>query len=304
MNDLKNVIQNIKTNDDFIFDVDLSKYVTMRASGHISALYTPKNIEDLKYTIQELKNNDIDFFVLGKGSNVIVKNEGFKGVAIHIMDNFSNVEILEENGKYYVHAESGVKVPSLAQKLLKEGLSGFEFSAHIPSTIGGAIYMNAGAYGGEIKDICVSVVTLNVDTLEIETFKSDDCGFEYRKSHFMNDKHIILSGKFEVIKSSYDKIKAIMDENSIKRKQSQPYNLPSAGSTFKRPKDDFAGRLIEESGLKGFALGGAKVSEKHAGFIVNHDNATADDVLNLIEHVKKHVFEKTGVMLEEEVRIK
>ncbi len=309
MKDINKVLQKIKSEhlDIFqalLFDVDMSKYVTFRTSGNVNCLYEPKSIEDLKYFIKFLNDNEIKFFIIGKGSNLLVHGNGFNGVAIKIGENFSHFEITKKTENIYnVYCESGAILAKVAKETFNKSLSGLEPLSLIPGTIGGAIYMNAGAYGKEVKDLLLYVEALNTETLEIEKLSNEMCHFDYRKSFFMNDKYIILSCVLQLSVGNEDEIHNTVNELREKRKASQPLDKPNAGSTFKRPKGDFAGRLIDVSNLKGMTVGGAKVSEKHAGFVINYNNATPFDVVQLIDEVKKIVNEKQGVMLEEELRI-
>ncbi len=309
MEKIINTLQKIKSErenifNDLAFNVDMSNYVTFRTSGIVSCLYEPKSIDDLKYFLNFLKNNNINFFVIGKGSNLLVHGKGYNGVAIKIGKNFSNYEIIKkDNNNYEVYCESGANLTFISNKTFDSALTGLEPISLIPGTIGGAIYMNAGSYGKEIKDVLKSVLVLNTKTFEIEKFTNEMCKLDYRKSFFMNDEYIILSCVINVSKGEKETILNTVKEFRDKRKASQPLDKPNAGSTFKRPKDDFAGRLIEVCNLKGKSIGGAKVSEKHAGFIVNYDNAIPEDILSLIEEVKEIVYKEQGVMLEEELRI-
>ncbi len=309
MNVIFETLKNINTTykhilEHCIFDVDLSNYVTFRTSGNASCLYEPENISDLKYFISFLKDNEIDFFVLGKGSNLLVSEKGFDGVVIKIGKNFNDFKIAKsENENYELYCQSGAMLSFVSNQSFKESLTGLEPLSLIPGTIGGAVYMNAGAYGKEMKDILKTVEVFNTETLEVQNFSTEMCEFSYRKSIFMNDKYIILSCVFILHKGDKDEILALVEQLRNKRKSSQPLDKPNAGSTFKRPLNDFAGRLIDESGLKGFSVGDASVSEKHAGFVINKGNAKPDDIISLIEKVKTIVLEKHGVLLEEELKI-
>ncbi len=301
---IKSILQNSYYNEKLIYDVDMSKYVTFRASGNALALYMPENIDELIDIIKFLKENNINILFMGNGSNLLISSKGFDGVVLKLdkLNDYKFIKIDDNTTK--LKAMAGCKVPFLANKAMKNSLSGLEFSALIPSSIGGAIYMNAGAYGGEFKDITTSVLVLDMDTLELRTFENEKCSFSYRNSFFMCDKYLILEAEFILHSGDVQSIRDIVKGNNVKRMASQPYNEPSCGSTFKRPKNDFAGRLIEDAGLKGYSIGGASVSTKHAGFIVNNNNADVDDIIELIKEVKRIVHEKTGVLLEEEVRIK
>ncbi len=309
MNTIFDILKKIDSKYNYIFeeckfDVDLSDYVTFRTSGVVSCLYEPKNTKDLIQFLKYLKEKNIKFFILGKGSNLIVSEEGYDGVAIRIGKNFDEYKITkidEEN--YELYCQSGAMLSFVSNQSFRKSLTGLEPISLIPGTMGGAIYMNAGAYGKEIKDVLKYAEVLNIDTLEVEKFQNDMCEFGYRKSHFMNDKYIILACVLELSLGDEEEILKQVAEFRDKRKASQPLDKPNAGSTFKRPIDDFAGRLIDVSNLKGMSIGGASVSEKHAGFIVNNGDARPNEIIKLIEEVKKIVYEKQGVLLEEELRI-
>ena len=279
-------------------------------------------------TYNENKENtseqSLPITIVGNGTNLLVKDGGIRGVVIkYIANNYSivdsnNANIEEKQSKttniglsqandevksYYVTVSSGMTNALLAKILLDNSLTGFEFAGGIPGTIGGAIYMNAGAYGAEMQNIVVSTKYLDLNTYEIKTIANNEHNFEYRKSIFQNLNTVILETTLKLQKGNKEEIKAKMQEYAEKRKATQPLDKPSAGSTFKRGTDFITAKLIDESGLKGYSIGGAQVSEKHAGFIINTGNATAKDIINLINYVKEKVYEKFGKTIEEEVRI-
>lgn len=262
--------------------------------------------------------------IVGNGTNLLVKDGGIRGLVIkYIANDYSvidsiNANIEEKQSKttnlglsqannedknYYVTVSSSMTNALLAKILLDNSLSGFEFAGGIPGTIGGAIYMNAGAYGSEMQDIVVSTKYLDLNTYEIKTIANNEHNFEYRKSIFQNLNTVILETTLKLQKGNQEEIKAKMHEYAEKRKATQPLDKPSAGSTFKRGTDFITAKLIDESGLKGYSIGGAQVSNKHAGFIINEKNATAKDIVNLINYVKEKVYEKFGKTIEEEVKI-
>ena len=262
--------------------------------------------------------------IVGNGTNLLVKDGGIRGLVIkYIANDYSvidsiNANIEEKQSKttnlglsqannedknYYVTVSSGMTNALLAKILLDNSLSGFEFAGGIPGTIGGAIYMNAGAYGVEMKDIVVSTKYFDLNTYEIKIIANNEHNFEYRKSIFQNLNTAILETTLKLQKGNKEEMKAKMQEYAEKRKASQPQDKPSAGSTFKRGTDFITAKLIDESGLKGYSIGGAQVSEKHAGFIINEKNATAKDIINLINYVKEKVYKKFGKTIEEEVKI-
>lgn len=279
-------------------------------------------------TYNENKENtseqSLPITIVGNGTNLLVKDGGIRGLVIkYIANNYSivdsnNANIEENQSKttnlglsqankedenYFVTVSSGMTNALLAKILLDNSLSGFEFAGGIPGTIGGAIYMNAGAYGAEMQNIVVSTKYLDLNTYEIKTIANNEHNFEYRKSIFQNLNTVILETTLKLQKGNKEEIKAKMQEYAEKRKATQPLDKPSAGSTFKRGTDFITAKLIDESGLKGYSIGGAQVSEKHAGFIINKGNATAKDIINLINYVKEKVYEKFGKTIEEEVRI-
>lgn len=281
----------IKTNE------DMSKHTSFKAGGKAMFYVKASKIEDVVNVLQIAKENKIPFIVLGNGSNILFKNDMFNGIVLKIDLN----SIIIDGEK--VVLDAGMKNAIVGRKLLDNSLQGFEFAAGIPGTIGGAVRMNAGAYGGEIKDIIESVTYIDYNTLQIKTINNEECNFSYRHSIFCENKNVILTATLKLIKGNKEEIKEKMDEYAKSRREKQPLEYPSAGSTFKRGKDFITAKLIDESGLKGYQIGGAQVSEKHAGFIINKDNATAQDIIALIEFVRKTVKEKTGKLIELEIEI-
>lgn len=289
---------------DFSFNVDMSDYVSFKASGEAMVLYTPSSVSDIVTVLEFLKSENIPFVFIGKGSNLLFKSSGYKGVVIKIGNKISKVDFIPiEDDKYEVLCLAGASMLKVGIEAMDLSLTGFEPIMLVPGTVGGAIYMNAGAYGTEIKDIVKSITVLDVETLEVLEYNREQCNFSYRHSTFMEKDLVILGATFELSLGNKEEISNTYKSYKEKRSNAQPLDKASAGSTFKRPKGDYAGRLIEASGLKGVSVGGAMVSEKHAGFIVNYENATVDDIIGLIEKVKETVFEKENVMLEEEVQI-
>ncbi len=281
----------IKTNE------DMSKYTSFKTGGKARLLVKANKIEVIKNVIKITKENNISLLVLGNGSNILFRDGNYDGIVLKV--ELDKIEIDEEKAII----EAGVKNAIVARKLLDRGLTGFEFAAGIPGTIGGAIRMNAGAYGGEMKDIVESVTYIDYDTLEIKQITNNDCIFSYRHSVFCTNKNVIISATLKLSKGNKEKIEAKMIEYANSRKEKQPLEYPSAGSTFKRGKDFITAKLIDECGLKGYQIGGAQVSEKHAGFIINKENSTANDILQLIEYVQKTVYEKTGKNIQLEIEI-
>ena len=252
---------------------DMSKYTSFKAGGKARFLIKANQIQDIKDAIKITKEQNIPFLVIGNGSNILFKDGLYNGIIIKV--ELNKLEINKDKAT----VSAGVKNAVLAQKLLENELSGFEFAAGIPGTIGGAIRMNAGAYGGEIKDILEEVTYLDYSTLEEKTITNKECDFEYRHSVFCNNKNIILSATFNFNKDEKINIQEKMNLYAKSRKDNQPLEYPSAGSTFKRGEDFITAKLIDECGLKGYTIGGAQVSEKHAGFIINKDKATSKDII-------------------------
>ena len=282
-------------NGDVIFNEPMKKHTSFKIGGNADVLFLPKNKLDVIKVIKFCTENHIKYFVMGNGTNLLVSDAGFRGVIIKINKKMNAIKINYE--KKEIWAEAGILLSILANQALENNFSGMEFASGIPGTLGGAICMNAGAYGHEIKDIFVSAEVLYKDKIKI----MEDLKFDYRKSLIDKD-YVVLSAKIKLNAGSYDEIKNKMDEYKIKRKNSQPLDFFNAGSTFKRPKNNFAGKLIMDAGLADYKIGGACVSKKHCGFIINLGNATAKDVLDLISYVKQVVYEKFGVQLEEEIK--
>lgn len=274
----------------------MRNHTTFRIGGDADEFCEAERAEDVISAVEYAKEKNIPLFVMGNGSNLLVSDKGIRGLVLKLSDRFSKYEVKDE----IIRAQSGALLSALAKEAQKHSLSGMEFAAGIPGTLGGAIYMNAGAYGGEMKDIVKSVTYLENGEIK----KAED-GFEfgYRTSIFADKKAIILEAELLLKKGNADEIKWKMEDLKNRRVEKQPLNMPSAGSTFKRPKGYFAGKLIEDAGLKGYTVGGAMVSDKHSGFVVNKGGATAEDVRKLILHIQKTVREKFGVELETEVKI-
>ncbi len=275
----------------------MKKHTTFRVGGSADYFYEPKTYEDIKNALNMAKKENIPVTIIGNGSNLLVKDGGIRGLVIKLYENFSEIKVDGE----YIKALSGAKMPQIGNAALKEGLSGFEFASGIPGTIGGGLMMNAGAYGGELSDIVVSAEYL--ENGEIKTYTKDEMCLGYRKSIFSGKDGVILSVTLKLSYGDREEIKAKMDDLKERRVTKQPLEFASAGSTFKRPEGYFAGKLIEDAGLKGAKVGDAEVSQKHAGFIINRKNASASEIIELIEYVKKKVYENSGVKLEPEVKI-
>ena len=275
----------------------LSGLTSFGIGGLAEFLVRPASIDEIATLI---KTGDTPF-ILGGGSNLLISDEGISGVTALIGRSFSDVRIDDSGDDVLVHAKAGAKVSQLAAYLMKKSIAGFEFAYGLPGTIGGALVMNAGARGGEIKDV-LNNATIITKEGEIVALNATECRFGYRVSAFPKGS-VITEATLKLRRGEQEEIHRSMRENQIKRKATQPLEIPSAGSVFKNPPGDYAGRLIESVGLKGRASGGAIISEKHANFIVNEKNATAQDVYNLIRLIEKKVYEETGVTLEREIRL-
>ena len=292
-------LEEIVGKDKVKYNEKMSKYTTMRVGGPCDCIVFPDEISKIKEVIDFCKNENITFFVIGNGSNLLVKDEGIHGVVIKLGHRFGKIELDGE----YILAYAGATMPTLSQLAKKNSLKGLEFACGIPGTIGGGVKMNAGAYGSQISDILYEVTYMD-EKEEIKTIKNKDCSFEYRKSIFtINPNYVILSAKFKLERGNIDEIENKMKENSLARKAKQPLEYPNFGSVFKRPEGYFVGKLVDDAGLRGYKIGGAQVSTKHTGFIVNVDNATCKDVLDLIGYVQITVYNKFNVKLTPEVII-
>lgn len=296
-------------------DEPMSRHTTFRIGGAADFFVKVQTISQLQKAMRYLKKEQIPFYIVGNGSNLLVRDEGVRGVVLQLGERFSGYEFLHEtpgseaqsgtavdkNQIVMVRAKAGSLLGRLGKEFAEYSLSGFEFASGIPGTLGGAVYMNAGAYGGEIKDILVRATLMDMDGSLFE-FTNQQMQFGYRKSIAAEKNYIVLEADLALHVSSKEEVLAKMAELSAQRRLKQPLEYPSAGSTFKRPEGYFAGKLISDAGLKGFSVGGAQVSEKHAGFVINTGNATAADVIALTDAVRDKVFEKYGVKLELEIK--
>ena len=275
----------------------MKDHISFRVGGPARYFVEPQKKDDLINVIKFLYGNGQPFFVVGNGTNLLVSDKGYDGTIVHISKNFSKITVSENE----IAAQSGAMLSKIAGQARDAGLAGFEFASGIPGTLGGACAMNAGAYGGEMKDILASAEILKKNG-DVMTLPVSELGMGYRTSIIKKLEYIVLAARIVLTPGNPDEIQAKMDELAEKRREKQPINLPSAGSTFKRPEGYFAGKLISDAGLKGFRIGGACVSEKHAGFVVNDKGASAADVFEVIKHVRKEVKERFGVELEPEVK--
>lgn len=300
MNTIYSGIENLIDKSEVKYNELMSKHTTMKVGGPCDLFISPKTIEDLKNAIDYLNKNSIPWIIFGNGSNSIVSDDGIHGAVIRLTNNFSKIEV---NGEQII-ATCGASMPLLSQTAKKNSLEGLEFACGIPGTIGGGVRMNAGAYGGQMSDVVESVEFIDASTMNIVTLKNDELKFGYRHSIFLENKnYIILKVIFKLKKGNIEQIDSKMKENNLARHTKQPLEYPSAGSVFKRPVGYFVGKLVQDAGLRGVSVGGAQVSEKHTGFIVNKGGATCKDILDLIKLVQNTVFEKFGVKLEVEPEI-
>ena len=298
---IKEILEKSKLNkENLYYDEPMVKHTSFKIGGPADVFIKVDNIEELKETLDLSKKNQIPLTIIGNGSNILVTDKGIRGITAKL--NLKDIEIKNENNKQIIKVEAGVPVGLLAQKLVKEEITGFEELSGIPGTIGGAVIMNAGAHGKELKDILKKVTAMDYNG-NIHEFTNEECQFSYRNSRFQKEKHIILQATLELEKGNSTEIKEKMDEYMQFRKEKQPIEYPNAGSTFKRGEDFVTAKLIDEAGLKGYKIGGAQVSEKHAGFIVNVDNATAKDVIELTDYIKEKIEEKFGKKINLEIQI-
>ena len=276
-------------------NISLHKYTTYKVGGKARYFAEPSNLDEIQEVLQWRKQQKLPLFILGKGSNLVVSDSGFEGLVLYFGRNFKKIKI---NGTQ-IYAEAGALLHSLVQKSVNQGLIGMENLGGIPGTIGGGVYINAGAFDQELNQTIVKVtsITHNGDLIIRST---SECGFAYRHSNFFQWKEIILSAEFVLSQSEKESVKKQFHHILQKRKGKQPLEYPNAGSMYKRPPGTYAGKLIQEANLKGFALGGAQISPKHANFVINANNATSQDIYDLSEEVKNQVLENSGIELEKE----
>ena len=275
----------------------MKKHTSFKIGGNADFMVFPETVSEIKEITTLCKKNNIPYMIMGNGSNMLVSDDGIEGVVIKISSQMSKIEITDET----VYAEAGVLLSTLSKNVMEESLSGLEFASGIPGTLGGAVVMNAGAYGGEMKNVIEKIGYIDIHGT-VHEMARDEARLGYRTSVFSDSDDIILYCVLKLKKGNKQEILDMMTDLNSRRKEKQPLHLPSAGSTFKRPQGYFAGKLIEDCGLKGYTVGGAAVSEKHSGFVVNINDATAKDVKELIKYVQDTVYEKFGVRLEREVK--
>ena len=284
--------------DRVLKDELMSKHTTFRVGGPARYFVSPSDEEALKNTFLLCKDQKIPCFILGNGSNLLVSDAGYEGVMISMGEGFKTVEVRGNT----ITAGAGALLSVIAKEALLKSLTGFEFAAGIPGTLGGAVVMNAGAYDGEIKQVLKSVRVMD-EAGEVSELSADELELSYRHSCIPARRLTVLSGVLELTKGVQEEIKSRMEDLAARRRNKQPLEFPSAGSTFKRPEGHFAGKLIQDAGLKGFRVGGAEVSEKHSGFVINRDKATASDIRELCRVVQEKVKSDSGATLETEIKM-
>lgn len=293
-----NQICSIVGSDNVYKDEPMKKHTTFRIGGAADYYVTPHSRDEIAQVIAACRENRIPYYILGNGSNLLVGDGGYRGVILQIFKNFNDIHV---EGTC-ITARAGALLSRIAKKALENGLTGFEFASGIPGTLGGAAVMNAGAYGGEMKDVLEEVTVLSQEG-DILTLQKEELELGYRTSVIAQKGYIVLEAKLKLRSGSREEISARMEELKEKRISKQPLEYPSAGSTFKRPEGYFAGKLIMEAGLRGFSVGDAQVSEKHCGFVINKGEATAEQVRELMREVTRRVEENSGVRLEPEVKM-
>ena len=298
MRETYDILKNIVSEEDILTKEYMKNHTSFKIGGSADFLVTPRTVDQIQNLIKTLKKENIPVFIMGNGSNLLVSDKGIRGVVIKLSKNFSSFSISGDE----VIAQSGILLSTLSKSIVNESLSGFEFASGIPGTIGGAVTMNAGAYDSEMKNIVEEVVAMDMDG-NIKTFTNQEMNFRYRKSRVTDETLVVLEAKLKLDKGNIEDIKAKIDDFTVRRTTKQPLTAYSAGSTFKRPEGYFAGKLIEDAGLKGIIMRNAAVSSLHSGFVINTGDATCENILELIEFIKLTVFSKFGVMLEEEVRV-
>lgn len=296
--EIRKMLKTVLKEDQISEKESMKKHTSFRIGGDADFLVLPSSIAELQQLMRMLNEKQIPFFVMGNGTNLLVRDKGIRSVVIKLARNISNYGIRGTD----IFAEAGLSLSALSRIILDEELTGFEFASGIPGTVGGAMVMNAGAYGGEMKDIVKSVLVMDEKGLIFE-MKGEDMEFGYRTSILSKQRLLVLGATFSLEKGNRQEIQEKMDDYALRRNTKQPIQEASAGSTFKRPEGYFAGKLIEDSGLRGVSHRGAQVSQLHCGFVINKGDATCEDVLELINMIKKTVYDKFQVSLEEEVRL-
>lgn len=282
--------------ENILVNEPMSKHTTFKIGGNADLFVSISNEMEIKELTDLLRKEGISYYLIGNGSNILVSDKGYRGVIIEIGSKYNEIRVHDNK----IVARAGALLSAVSHTALDNNLTGMEFAGGIPGTVGGGVIMNAGAYGGEIKQVAYQIRAL-MPNGEIKNLTNDEMEFGYRNSRAKREGYIILQATFQLLPGDNEVIDGIMRDLTFKRRDKQPLEYPSAGSTFKRPKGHYAGKLISDSGLKGYTIGGAQVSEKHAGFLINRDHASSQDMYSLIKHVQSRVFEDSGVMLEPEV---
>lgn len=283
---------------EILFDEPMKNHTSFKIGGPADVLIIPDNEEDAVKAIKFCREKDVKYFIMGNGTNLLVKDTGIRGAVIKIANGFDKIDVIEDK----VFCQSGALLKKVADLCLQNSLTGFEFACGIPGTVGGAITMNAGAYGGEMKDIVAKVRALDKNNNIVE-LSNEDMKFRYRGSSVIDQELVVLGVEFKLEKGDPLNIEEKMKDFTNRRETKQPLEYPSAGSTFKRPEGYFAGKLIDDAGLRGVRYGDAQVSEKHCGFVINAGDATFEEVITLIKTIQKVVHDKFDVMLETEIKI-
>lgn len=297
--DLKvyNQIIQIIDKDRVLLNEPMKKHTTFRVGGNADYFVIPRTIEEVKDVMVLCQKENLPYYILGNGSNLLVGDKGYRGVIIQIYKEMNDITVDGDK----ICAQAGALLSKVGSVALEASLTGFEFAAGIPGAVGGAVVMNAGAYGGEMKDILINATVLTGDGTVLK-LKNEELELGYRTSVIAKKNYIVLEAEYQLKKGDKTEIRAKMDELKIQRVTKQPLEFASAGSTFKRPEGYFAGKLIQDAGLRGFQVGGAQVSEKHCGFVINKGDATASDIVELMKQVSEKVFQEFGVTLEPEVK--
>ena len=290
-------LKNILEDEEIALDVPMKKHTYFKVGGPADIMVTPKSKQKLIDVVKLCTKENMHYMIIGNGSNLLVRDGGIRGVVIKLTA-LNNITVNENE----ITADCGALLSDVCKAALAESLTGFEFACGIPGSVGGAVFMNAGAYDGELSYVITEATVINGEGKLIK-LNNKELELGYRTSSVMKNGYVVLGATFQLKKGDYHKIKARMDDLTAKREEKQPLEYPSAGSTFKRPVGYFAGKLIQDAGLKGYSIGGAAVSEKHSGFIINKENASAKEILNLIDHVQKTVKDMFQVELHPEVRI-
>ena len=294
---IKQHFQEVLADDQILESEPMSRHTTFRIGGPAELFLVPKSVPQIARILDICREEKVPYFILGNGSNLLVSDKGYHGVVVQLYRGFSQIQVQGNE----IHASAGALLSGIASAARDASLTGFEFAGGIPGTIGGAVVMNAGAYGGEMKDVLKEVTVLTQEG-EILTLQADQLCMGYRTSAIKEEGYVVLEAVISLEQGDQEAIRSRMQELTGMRSSKQPLSYPSAGSTFKRPEGYFAGKLIMDSGLRGYQVGGAQVSEKHCGFVINTGNATAEDVRQLMADVQRIVKEKFDVMLEPEVK--